>query len=530
MQVQQVIFIAISIVFLATAPSVAQEHQHAEGPASTRFTAREGSGTAWLPETSDMYGAHRRAGNWELMFHGNAFLQLLHEGANGGRGATQIGSINWFMGMARRPAGGGIVGLRAMLSVEPATIRGCGYPDLLATGERCDGESIHDRQHPHDLLMEVAAEYERPLFGRLRWQMYAGLAGEPALGPVAYPHRLSALPNPIAPISHHWLDATHITYGVVTSGVFTNRWKAEASIFNGREPDEERWDLDVASLDSFSGRVSFAPHPDLLVQVSAGHLNEGEAAEGTLPRVDVDRVTASLAYHRRMSGSNLWTNTVAWGRNAEAGTSTHAFLAETSVTLNERDVWFGRLEIAGKEAHDLHVEEFGDEVFTVGKLQGGYTRYLAAAAGWRTGVGGYLSAGFVPEALKPHYGSRANLGVGFFVTVRPAASAAHAGHATERPAGQTERTTSDEHAGHQAPAATPQPAGKSQARPGLLASPATDLANLKCEPNVDSKTAPRMLHEGRMYYFCSDEERAAFAKDPTRYALPAKAAAPEHQH
>jgi YHS domain-containing protein len=526
---QRVCLIGMLLILAAPVRSFAQEHQHDQGAASTLFTLREGSGTAWLPETSDMYGLHRRAGSWELMFHGNAFLQLLHEGANGDRGATQVGSINWFMAMARRPAGGATIGLRGMFSLEPATIRGCGYPDLLATGEQCDGESIHDRQHPHDLLMEVAAEYERPLVGSLRWQIYAGLAGEPALGPVAYPHRLSALPNPIAPIAHHWLDATHITYGVVTSGVFTSRWKAEASIFNGREPDEERWDLDLAALDSFSLRVSFAPHPDLLVQISAGHLNEGEAGEGTLPRIDVDRVTASLAYHRRMSSSNLWTNTVAWGRNAEEGTSTHAFLAETSVTLDERDVWFGRLEIAGKEAHDLHVEEFGDEVFTVGKLQGGYTRYLAAAAGWRTGVGGYLSAGFVPEALKPHYGNRANLGVGFFLTVRPAASAAHSGHTTGRPAGSPARTT-DEHAGHQAPAATPQPAGGSQTRTGLLPPPATDLASLKCRTSVDPKTALRMLHQGRMYYFCSDEERAAFAKDPTRYALPTAGDAAEHKH
>ncbi|MGH9240620.1 MAG: hypothetical protein ACRD3G_21465 [Vicinamibacterales bacterium] len=529
MRVQQVILTGISFVLFVTVPGFAQEHQHEPGAASTLFTPREGSGTAWLPETSDMYGRHRSAGSWELMFHGNAFLQLLHEGANNDRGATQAGSINWFMAMARRPAGGGTIGLRAMLSLEPGTIRGCGYPDLLATGEQCDGESIHDRQHPHDLLMEVGAEYERPLFGRLRWQMYAGLAGEPALGPVAYPHRLSALPNPLAPISHHWLDATHITYGVVTGGVFTNRWKAEASIFNGREPDEERWDLDLAALDSFSGRVSFAPHADLLLQVSAGHLNEGEAGDGMLPRIDVDRVTASLAYHRRMNDRNLWANTVAWGRNAEEGTSTHAFLAESSVTVDERDVWFGRLEIAGKEAHDLHAEEFGDEVLTVGKLQGGYTRYLAAAAGWRAGVGGYLSAGFVPEALKPHYGSRANLGVGFFLTVRPATSAAHAGHATARPAGQTERTTADEHAGHETPAATP-PAGGSQPRGGLRPAPATDLVGLKCRTNIDPKTAPRMLYQGRMFYFCSDEERAAFAKEPARYALPPDGNAPEDKH
>ena len=384
------------------------------------FAPHEGSGTAWLPHNTEMYALHSRAGSWELMFHGNAYLQFLHEAADQHRGSTQTGSINWVMLMARRELGSARAGLRTMLSLEPATVGGCGYPDLLATGELCDSDSIHDRQHPHDFLMEIAGEYERPLRGNLRWQVYGGLAGEPALGPVAYPHRLSAMPNPIAPIGHHWLDASHITFGVVTTGVFTSRWKAEASVFNGREPDEDRWDLDLASLNSFSGRFTFAPAPDVAVQISAGHLNDAEAGEGTLPRVDVDRMTASITYHRRVGGQNFWANTLAWGRNEENGTATHAFLAETSLTLADRTVWFGRAEVVGKTSHDLHADEF-HSVLPVGKLQGGYTRYLANVSGFLVGVGGHVSAGIVTDELKPRYGSRANLGVGFFVTVRPAA-------------------------------------------------------------------------------------------------------------
>ena len=404
----------------AQSPADAQ-HQHEHGAAASLFTPRDASGTAWLPANTEMYGVHHRAGQWELMWHGNGFLQFLHEAANEHRGSTQAGSINWVMGMARRELGPGRLGLRGMFSLEPATIGGCGYPDLLATGEQCDGDSIHDRQHQHDFLMEIAGEYERPLRGNLRWQLYAGLAGEPALGPVAYPHRLSAMPNLLAPISHHWLDASHITFGVVTAGVFTPRWKLEASLFNGREPDENRWDLDLAALDSFSGRLFFAPSNDLVLQVSAGHLDEAEAEEGSPARIDVDRVTASVTYHRRV-GQNLWASTLAWGRNDESGTGSHAILLESSLARGERDVWFGRFEIAGKSAHDLHVHELNEnELLTVGKLQAGYTRYLASAAGVRLGVGGQLSAGFVPEAIEPHYGRRANLGVGFFLTMRPAA-------------------------------------------------------------------------------------------------------------
>src|SRR5688572_21478970 len=297
MRVQRVSLTGIILFTLAVSGAAAQEHQHPPATqtaapadqhdhsgAASLFSAREGSGTSWLPTNSDMYAVHSRAGQWELMWHGNAYLQFLHESANEHRGSTQTGSINWLMGMARRELGAARVGFRTMLSLEPATVGGCGYPDLLATGEQCDGESIHDRQHPHDFFMELAGEYERPVRGNLRWQVYGGLAAEPALGPVAYPHRLSAMPNPLAPIGHHWLDASHITFGVVTTGLFTQRWKAEASVFNGREPDENRWDFDLAALDSFSGRVSFAPTGDIALQVSAGHLNDAEAGEGSLPR------------------------------------------------------------------------------------------------------------------------------------------------------------------------------------------------------------------------------------------------------
>jgi hypothetical protein len=322
--------------------------------------------------------------------------------------------------MARRTIGAGRFGLRTMLSLEPVTIPGCGYPDLLATGEFCDGDSIHDRQHPHDLVMELAAEYERPLRGVLRWQVYVGLAGEPALGPVAFPHRLSAMPNPIAPTGHHWLDATHITYGVVTAGVFTPRWKAEASVFNGREPDENRWDLDLAALDSFSGRFSFAPSPAVVLQVSAGHLNEAEQSFAPEPRVDVQRVTASATYHHQRSAASVWATTLGWGRNVESGEATHSVMLESSLSLADRDVWYGRLEVAGKSAHDLHVHETHD-VYTVGKLQGGYTRYLAPRHGLGVGFGAEVSAALVPEYLAARYGNRANLGVGLFVTLRPAA-------------------------------------------------------------------------------------------------------------
>jgi hypothetical protein len=419
--------ILVGIFLIAFARSaVAQQEPHQHPPAkaqdhsehtATMFSPREASGTSWLPQESPMYGIHRNAGSWSLMFHGSAFAQVLHETSE--RGDTQVGSINWFMAMARRPAGNGSIGLRGMLSLEPITIGGCGYPDLLASGERCDSEAIHDRQHQHDLFMELAAEYDRPLARGLRLQLYGGLAGEPALGPVAFPHRISAMPNPLAPIGHHWLDATHITYGVLTGAVYGTRWKAETSLFNGREPDEGRADFDFAALDSVSGRLWVAPTPRFTFQVSAGHLNEAEAAHEAEARRDVTRVSMSATYHRAVSADSVWATTVAWGRNEEEGEGTQTLLAETTITLDERDSWFGRFEIGGKAAHDLDIHD-SDEIFTVSKLQAGYTRYLAAWRRLKPGVGGSLSFAVVPSALEPTYGARVNPGIAVFVTIRPA--------------------------------------------------------------------------------------------------------------
>jgi hypothetical protein len=408
----------------ASTPASDSQHAGHAAAAPGLFSTRDSSGTAWLPDASPMYGVEIPAGSWSVMLHGNAFVQFLNEG--GTRAAQQGGSINWAMAMARRRVASGRLGLRTMLSLEPWTIPGCGYPDLLATGEACNGEPIHDRQHPHDLVMELAAEYRAPLAGTARWQIYGGLAGEPALGPAAFPHRMSSMPNPLAPISHHWIDATHITFGVVTAGVFAQKWKVEGSMFNGREPDDDRTDLDLKPFDSVSGRVWFLPTRELALQISAGHLEEAEAGhaldrvDGTAIRVDVDRLTASASYQRPLGEAWQWASTIAFGRNHESGNATSALLLETSFALRERDTWFGRFEWAEKSAADLDVHD-STAIYDVAKLQLGYTAYFPAWRRLTPGFGGSVSVGFVPPSLAPVYGHRANPGIALFLTIRPAA-------------------------------------------------------------------------------------------------------------
>jgi hypothetical protein len=211
---------------------------------------RIGSGTTWIPDAVPLPAARGMLGRWLLMGHGFAFLNYNHQG--GPRGDAQLGSTNWAMFMASRDLAGGRLQLRTMLSLDPATVTARGYPLLLQSGEAYRGQPIVDRQHPHDFFMELGAMYERAVTRSFGVFVYAAPAGEPALGPVAFMHRPSGADDPLAPLTHHWHDATHITFGVVTAGLFGPRWRLEASRFNGREPDERRWNFDRLRLDSYS--------------------------------------------------------------------------------------------------------------------------------------------------------------------------------------------------------------------------------------------------------------------------------------
>jgi hypothetical protein len=414
----------------STIPSVQHEHG-TKADTVELFPLRDASGTAWLPDETPMYGIARRWGGWEVMLQGSAFAQFLYEPGDthrtGGFDNRQVSSVNWGMVMVRRPLGAGRVGLRAMVSVEPWTVTNCGFLNLLATGEMCRGDTIHDRQHPHDLFMELAADYDRPLRKSLRWQMYGGLSGEPALGPAGFPHRLSALPNPVAPISHHWLDSSHITFGLITTGLYDRRCKAEMSLFNGREPDANRADLDLAALDSVSGRLSFLPTPRLAFQVSAAHLHEAEAEFAPQPPSDVNRATASGTYHRMIGSNGMWATTLAYGVNSAReiipggafDAVTQAVLLESSLTVRDRHTWFGRAELVEKPAHDLHAHEFPISIFTVGKLQLGYVRYFRPWKGMVPGIGGMTSVSMVPPELASRYDGRLAPSFGVFFTMLP---------------------------------------------------------------------------------------------------------------
>jgi hypothetical protein len=149
-----------------------------------------------------------------------------------------------------------------MFSLEAATVGKDGYRELFQTGEAVDGRPLIDNQHPHDLFMQLAVVWRIPISSSTGFTLAGAPVGEAALGPVAYMHRASAADNPTAPLSHHTFDSTHVSFGVATAAVDHGRFLFEGSVFNGREPDENRWDFDFGRLDSYSGRVWYRGRND----------------------------------------------------------------------------------------------------------------------------------------------------------------------------------------------------------------------------------------------------------------------------
>lgn len=306
---------------------------------------RMGSGTSWQPASSVMPMVHKMADDWLVMFHYNFVTGVNSQG--GPRGVTKFESANWFMPSALRRVGKGTLELRGMFSAEPFTFPPGGSPLLFQTGETYKGELIIDRQHPHDLFMELSATYTLPLGERGTWFVYGGYPGEPALGPTAFMHRASASENTSAPLSHHLMDSTHISFGVVTTG-FTYRWfKLEGSIFNGREPGENRYNFEANPWTSRSARFSFAPNDNWSAQVSYGFLRNPEA----LAPGDVRRTTASISYNKRFERGN-WASSLIWGRNHESHDgelfNLNGYVAESTVNFLDRNYFYTRLELTDK--------------------------------------------------------------------------------------------------------------------------------------------------------------------------------------
>ena len=361
---------------------------------------RESSGTACVPDSTPMEGIHSQLSGWATMLHGSA--DFIYDDQGGKRGDTQFFSESMIMATASRPLGPGTFGLRGMGSLDPLMGRN-GYPLLLQSGETPDGmRPLIDRQHPHDLFMELAATYSLPVGKDSSVFGYVGYPGEPALGPTTFMHRFSGMMNPEAPIDHHWLDSTHITYGVATAGAVWKDWKLEASLFNGREPDQSRYNFDHARFDSQSVRLSYNPSANWALQMSEGWINSPEQLE---PDTDQRRTTASATYNLPFGGNN-WQTTLAWGENDNhPGPTLDAWLLESAVKFHETHTLFARAERAEKNELFEAPDTRAGETFRVNKLSAGYLYEQPVAEHLKLGVGGVGSVYALPNKLDSAYGS-----------------------------------------------------------------------------------------------------------------------------
>jgi hypothetical protein len=360
---------------------------------------REASGTSWQPESTPMDGMHSVSGAWMTMLHGYATVVYDHQG--GPRGNDQSFTTGMLMFMGRRQLTGGALGLRLMVSADPPMGKS-GYPLLFQTGETANGRTpLIDRQHPHSLLMEAAGTYSSTLSADSSAFVYLGLAGEPALGPIAFMHRLSGAEIPEAPLTHHWLDSTHVSYGVVSGGYIWRQLKLEASAFNGREPDQYRYNIEVRPLQSYAARLSYNPTSDWSLQASTGHLVSPEQLQ---PDVNERRTTASASYNAPLGV--WWQTTLIWGRNSpSAGRASAGWLLESAAQPVRGQTFFGRIERVAKDELFLPSAALFNDSFTINKLSLGYIHAVMRLQSIDFGVGGLFSVYRFPAALDGAYGA-----------------------------------------------------------------------------------------------------------------------------
>jgi hypothetical protein len=392
--------------------------------------AQMGSGTSWLPRSTPMYMYHRETNGWLLMFHFD-----VKAGANvqgGARGVAKFESSNWFMPMAFHRLGPGTIQFRGMLSFEPFTFARGGTPLLFQTGETFNGQPLIDRQHPHDLFMELSTTYTVPIGERASWFAYVGYPGEPALGPVAFMHRASAMETPAAPLAHHLEDSTHISFGVFTTGMTYRGFKAEGSIFNGREPDENRYNFEAHKWDSRSIRLSYAPNQNWSVQWSYGLLRKPEALEPT----DQHRMTASVSYNKPFNRGN-WASSLIWGRNhifnSGPPANLNGYTAESTVNFLDKNYLFTRIELVDKNEllrpEDLPILGITDlhKTFRIGAYTFGGTRDLVNSKKLSFAIGGDITFYSMPSMLNKLYGDNP-VSFQVFFRLRPRKMEMHDSH------------------------------------------------------------------------------------------------------
>lgn len=395
------------------------ETHRAVGPAPLDIDrARDASGTSWEPDTTPRFGWSGRAGYWNVALHTNSFVG--YAGSPNRDGTGELVSMNWLQGVATHAIGNGDLIVRATLSAEPATMPQTGYPLLLQTGSALHGDPLADRQQAHELVSELSFRYRVPVADTFGLDLYVAPVGEPALGPPAYPYRFTAMGDPLAPLGHQWLDATYITFGVATAGVFTRSVKLEGSYFNGREPDEEPWAIDLPRVpDAQSVRLTVNPTRELSAEVSYGHLG---SPEWTLEDVSQQRFLGSLTWVMPLAlpASHVGLTAAAGQNNPSLGPTTYASLVEATALVHDTHTLFGRAEAGTKTGRELALAaEMTDEKFAIGSLSVGYIYDFHQLPAVVAGAGIVATLDVIGPTLGGIYDGRTPWGGMVFVRLRP---------------------------------------------------------------------------------------------------------------
>jgi hypothetical protein len=375
------------------------------------------SGTGWQPSAVPAHLWMKTVNGWDLMAHGAVFMDYNQQG--GPRGAGKAESVNWLMLMEQHPLGRGTILFRQMFSAESLTSPHPGFPQIFQTGETYHGQPLVDHQHPHNVFAELALYYTRPLTDKVSWLFYGGPVGEPALGPVAFMHRASVAELPLAPLSHHLQDSTHTSFGVVTTGLIIDRFKIEASAFNGREPNEHRYGIQLAALDSWSARLSVGPSRNWTAQYSYGRLERPEALEPGSEH----RQTVSVEYVRPLDQGS-WATSAVWGRKHKEleNRILNSYLLESTLNFKARNYAFSRIELVDKD--ELFPDAPTHPSFRIGAYTLGGARDLIQSRLWQLALGADVTFYSKPTALNSAYGDNP---VSFqaFVRVRPGSGSHH---------------------------------------------------------------------------------------------------------
>jgi hypothetical protein len=380
-------------------------------------TAHASSGTGWQPAATGAHLWMKSLDRWDLMAHGVVFVDYNQPG--GPRGAGKAESVNWLMLMEQHPLGRGTILFRQMFSAESLTAPHPGFPELFQTGETYHGQPLVDHQHPHNVFAELSLYYTRPINDQVSWLFYGGPVAEPALGPVAFMHRASAAELPMAPLSHHLQDSTHTSFGVVTTGLIVSRFKIEGSLFNGREPNEKRYGIQFAALDSWSARLSVAPSRKWTAQYSYGRLEHPEALEPGSER----RQSASIEYVQPFDRGS-WATALVWGRKHKEleGRNLNSYLLESTLNFKARNYAFSRIELVDKD--ELFPDDPSQPNFRIGAYTLGGARDLVQSRLWQLALGADLTFYSKPSALNSVYGDNP-VSFQLFLRVRPGSGQHH---------------------------------------------------------------------------------------------------------